>query len=287
VDVIISPDDEKQFDLIANYANQHNALVFNIFAVKNTRYLTDRHILQANIPHSSMYNDAVEAFMSRYGIDDTPVFVTTLNGKNDKSEFTDLLRKQLKAAGRDYVDVTYNSTLKKGDLDKLDRTRKYVFVPASGSSTEFNHIISTLKNYREELNDYSLVQMFGYPEWITLRGDAQESLHQMNTTIYSRFYNDSDSYRSRQIADAYKKWYGSQMMSAIPVQGVLGFDTGFYLINSINRNPENVADGVYSYDGVQSAYHFSTSNNGAGKVNDTLYFINFRPSGITDKLLVK
>lgn len=285
-DIIITPDNDEQLNLIAEYATLHDAKVLNIFAVKGTQYLTNPNILQANIPHSSMYEQAINEFMNRNG-EYIPVFLSALGGKTDKAEFCQMLRKRLDEEGQKYIDISYNSYLKASDLEKLDTSSSYVFIPESATSSEFSHIISALKNYREALDDYSLVRMFGYPEWITFRGDALDNLHLMNATVYSRFFNDNDSYRSKQFTELYVNRYGTPLMSAVPVQGMLGFDTGFYLIKAINRNYDNVGEPNYFYDGVQSGFHFTSPENVAGKVNDALYFINYRPSGITEKQAIQ
>lgn len=285
-DIIITPDNDEQLNLIAEYATLHDAKVLNIFAVKGTQYLTNPNILQANIPHSSMYEQAINEFMNRNG-EYIPVFLSALGGKTDKAEFCQMLRKRLDEEGQKYIDISYNSYLKASDLEKLDTSSSYVFIPESATSSEFSHIISALKNYREALDDYSLVRMFGYPEWITFRGDALDNLHLMNATVYSRFFNDNDSYRSKQFTELYVNRYGTPLMSAVPVQGMLGFDTGFYLIKAINRNYDNVGEPNYFYDGVQSGFHFTRPENVAGKVNDALYFINYRPSGITEKQAIQ
>lgn len=285
-DIIITPDNDEQLNLIAEYATLHDAKVLNIFAVKGTQYLTNPNILQANIPHSSMYEQAINEFMNRNG-EYIPVFLSALGGKTDKAEFCQMLRKRLDEEGQKYIDISYNSYLKASDLEKLNTSSSYVFIPESATSSEFSHIISALKNYREALDDYSLVRMFGYPEWITFRGDALDNLHLMNATVYSRFFNDNDSYRSKQFTELYVNRYGTPLMSAVPVQGMLGFDTGFYLIKAINRNYDNVGEPNYFYDGVQSGFHFTSPENVAGKVNDALYFINYRPSGITEKQAIQ
>lgn len=282
VDVIITPDDDDQLDAIARFARERNAVVFNIFAVKNEKYLSNPDILQANITHSAVYPKAISEFIRIYP-QYTPVFLTSREGKTDKKDFTAKLREELSMRGREYVEIPYNGYLKESDLSALNTDGWYVFVPESGTSTEFNHIAGALKTFRESHADYNQVRLFGYPEWITFRGNALENLHFLDATVYSRFYNDDNSYRSKDIAERYKKWYGAPMISAVPVQGILGFDAGYYLLKSVNDNNGDLIGSKYLYDGVQSGFHFSNAGNSAGKVNDTLYFIEFRPSGLIDK----
>lgn len=165
IDVIITPDDNDQLDAIARFARERGAAVFNIFAVKNTDYQKNPDILQANITHSAVYPKAVTEFIRLYP-QYTPVFLTSRDGKTDKKDFTALLREGLTLRGRDYIDITYNSYLKESDLASLNPEGYYMFVPESGTSTEFSHIAGALKTFRENHSDLNQVRIFGYPEWL-------------------------------------------------------------------------------------------------------------------------
>ncbi len=281
-DIIIAPDDESQLDVLARFGAENNINVMNIFAVRNSAYTTNESVLQANIPSPMMYSKAASELLNTFA-DYEPVFLIPEDGKADKMEFVNTLRESLTAAGKTFVNVTYEGMLDAKELAHLDAAKRYVFIPVSGSQVEFNKIIPELKQYKEKLDDYSFVQLFGYPEWITFRKESLDNMHFMNATIYSRFFNDAESGRSREFNDAYHRWFGTKPMNAIPVQGILGFDTGMYLIRALNDNVRRDVDFEMRYDGIQNDYHFSVPVGGAGKVNDSLYFINFRPSGIVDR----
>ena len=282
-DFIIGPDDEAQLNAIAAVAASDAINLLNIFAVKNQAYVTNPFVLQANIPHSNMYSQAVASLMRDFS-EYTPVLLQPTQGKSDKAEFQQLLRQALTEAGKEYVDIPYSNVLRSEDLAGLDTGRRYLFVPSSGTTTEFSRIYTTLRAYKDALDDVSLVSLFGYPEWITFRADALEKLHYMNSTIYSRFYNDPQSLRSSDFARTYESRYGSPMLNAIPQQGILGFDTGMYVIKTLNANLRPGATEFDTvYDGIQCDYRFVNSDNVAGRINDSLYFITFRPSGFVDK----
>lgn len=280
--VIIAPDDELQLGRIAAFASEKGCKVFNIFAVKSILYNTNPAMMQANIPHSDMYDTAVKGLLSEYQ-DYVPVMlVPGEGGKTDKTEFQHRLRDKAVTEGREVIEITYNGVLKQADLERLKGDTRYIFIPSSGTQTEFSRIIGALKNYKENLEDYNGARLFGYPEWITFRGDALDNMRFMNTTIYSRFYNDESSLRTKDLIADYSRWYGAPMMNAIPVQGILGFDAGMYLIRALND-----ADGFPSdmrYSGIQSDFLFDTEGDGHGYVNKALYLVNFRPSGITERI---
>jgi hypothetical protein len=55
-----------------------------------------------------------------------------------------------------------------------------------------------------------------------------------------------------------------------------------YLIRAIN-NADSFPSSII-YQGIQSDFHFESDGSNAGTVNNALYLINFRPSGITEKI---
>lgn len=284
--MIVAPDGDDQLDVIASFGRNNRINVLNIFAVKNTDYTTNPYVIQSNIPHSDMYDRAVAGVFDAYPTQ-TMVFLSSLDGKTDKREFIDKLKAEAERTGHPFVEISYHGYLKGSDLETLSGENEYLFIPASGTHSEYNHIISTLKTFKESRDDYNKALLFGYPEWITFPNEAMENMHFMNATIYSRFFNDSSSLRSKNFTADFTRWYEVPLMNAIPVQGILGFDTGFYLIKALNDNVRSGGNFDYDYDGIQSSFRFTNKSDIAGKVNDSLYFINFRPSGIVDKRILE
>ncbi|MCM1504689.1 MAG: LysM peptidoglycan-binding domain-containing protein [Muribaculum sp.] len=284
--LILAPDGDEELSAIAQFGKMNRINVMNIFAVRNTDYKSNPYLLQSNIPHSDMYDRAVDGVIDEFP-GHTFVFLSSLDGKSDKQEFVSRLRSKAERVGHPFVDVSYHGYLKSTDLENLSDDIEYLFVPASGAHSEYNHIISTLKSFKESRDDYNKAVLFGYPEWITFPAEAVENMHFMNSTIYSRFYNDAASMRSKDFSRNFQKWYSTPLLNAIPVQGILGFDSGFYIVKALNDNARRNSDFSYDYDGIQSGFHFVQPLGSAGMMNDSLYFINFRPSGIVDKKSVE
>ncbi|MCC8176775.1 MAG: LysM peptidoglycan-binding domain-containing protein [Bacteroidales bacterium] len=281
--VIVAPDDTLQLAAVAEEARRDATYVYNAFAIKDESHRANPYILQANIPHDEMYQSAIEGFIDRFG-DYIPVFITHSSGKNEKSEFTNALREALDAAQRPYRQIEYANYLSTTDLKSLPTDSSLVFIPASAQRSDFNKYISALKTLREESVDPTRVRLFGYPEWVMFRGDALDNMGLLNTVIYSRFYNDTQSYDAIRLANNYRRWYGADMMEAVPSQGVLGFDTGCFLIRALRDNDGDLSRRLAPYDGVQSAFDFETGEDeDEGQVNGTLYFVYFRPGGVVEK----
>lgn len=277
--VIIAPSDTLQLQTIAANSG-NNTWVFNVFAVKDETFLKNNRVIQGNIPHDEMYGKAIDAFIARYN-GYIPVFLTNNNeAKNDKAEFTEMLRAQLQAEGRQWVDINYNIALTDKFLNDLDPQGKYVFIPASSLKSEFNHYASTITKFHED-HPEATIRFFGYPEYVTFKGATREALGELNTTIYSRFFCDELDYGVRKLNSQFTTKYGRDMLEVYPSQAILGYDLGVYLIKALRSN---MTDGTIGKPatGVQTPINLDYDSK-TGPVNTAMYLITFSPGGFAEK----
>lgn len=259
---IIAPDDSVSIELLADMADTTGATVVNLFSVKNDAQVRHPSVYQANIPHDMMYDKALDAFIANFG-DYTPVLLTATDITADKQRFVTELAARLDRLGRRYETVDFA-----GDLDEkilspehFPADERFIFVPASGSREMMTRILVPLIDLRGRADVPDNIRLFGYPEWIIVRGEQARKLHELDTAIYSRFATDTDSYPTRLLGMRYEDWFGSKMANAAPVYGMLGYDTGRWML----------ADGQ-SYTGLQNSFE-------PGSVNTALYFVYFAPDG--------
>ncbi len=258
---IIAPDDSVSIERIAAMADGTGAMVVNLFAVRNDAQERHPSVYQANIPQEMMYNKAVSAFIKAYeGY--TPVIISATDIPADKRAFVDELRLRLTAAGISFEELEFTGELSDAALSmKLNPGTRYVFVPDAASREMLTRILDPLAEARSRALLPDDVRLFGYPEWIILRGEQARKLHALHTAIYSRFASDSDSYPTRRVGLAYEDLFGMKMANAVPVYGLLGFDAGRWMLG------ENE-----SYVGLQNSFV-------PGSVNSALYFVYFSPDG--------
>ncbi len=271
---IIAPDNSAQMAILAEYGKNNNVKVVNTFIVRDDSYLTNPDMVQANLPSQLMYRKAIDALMERFE-NATPVFLNIKGTTGDKADFVGELRKSLDAKGKTYMEVEADGRLTVADLKPLPADGSYVFVPATGRQADLNKLMPGIIEWRDQAVTPT-VQLFGYPEWTTFRGETLENMHNLTTTVYSRFYTDEESARTKDIDARYKQWYGARMENAVPRLGLLGFDTGMFVI-------PYMLNGGDMYDGVQNGYYLVRSGENGGAYNDALYFVTFRPGNVTDK----
>lgn len=289
-DLIVAPDNQAQLKAVADAADEET-LILNVFAVKDESYTTNRNMVQVNIPHDRMYALAIDAFMKRYE-GRLPVFISRSGGQADKESFVSELKERLQAEGRDFREISFQGTLYDADLAGLNPdVTPVVFVPNSGSKNEFAKFVGALTTMRQGAADPESVTIFGYPEWVTFRGDSFDEISNLGATIYSRFLVDERDYRARELKERYKQNYGVEMFEAVPTQGILGFDIGRFIIEGLRHKAET---GVFptEFNGVQNSMRLGwalpqtdgtdtdATDNEHGLVNETLFLLNFTPGGI-------
>lgn len=279
--LIVSPDDGATFSAIVNAPDSpRDAWLLNLMAVQDTSYMTDSRVMQYNVPHNVMYAEAAESLMSTFD-GYTPVFLIAKGGKSEKLPLTDYLRSQYAELGIEPIDMVFEGMLSAQELESLSPEGRYVFIPASGSLTEFNKFARTLLTYKENAADPSQVALFGYPDWTTFRNDALENLHRLGAVIYSRFYADAGDERVKAFGEKFAETYGAPMLELVPSQAMLGYDTGCYILANIKANCGDFdAEWSEPYRGLQSTFMFTDAESDHeldGTANSAVYIITFLP----------
>ena len=139
------------------------------------------------------------------------------------------------------------------------------------------------------------VALWGFPEWVTFRGDSFDAICNLDATIYSRFLVDERDYRARDLKERYRSVYGVEMFDAVPTQGILGFDTGMFVVNGLRHKAETGAfpaefsgiqnslrlDWIGASDDAQTAGAETVPAQG-GLINHLLFLIHYSPGGFVE-----
>lgn len=287
VDLVIAPEDAASLRPVADSAPA-DAFILNLFAMQDTTYLVNPHVLQANIPAAMMYEKAAEALMAGYD-GYQPVFLISKGGRGEKLPFTNYLREQYEALGVEPIDLMYEGMLTSPELEGLDRTGRYVFIPQSGHVSEFNKFARPLITLRDEFADPTAIAVFGYPDWTLLRGEHVEDLHRLGATIYSRFYTDASSSDVQAFNRAFVAEYGREPQDQVPSQALWGYDAVRFIVQNITDNEGAfVPEGQQLFRGLQSSFLFMDTDGDEltkdadgtdATFNQAMYIVNFLPGG--------
>lgn len=277
--IIIPSDEETVLTAVAKYAEDNGIMVLNTLSIKDTNYTTNPNVIQCNINQALMYERAISYITNEFA-DYIPVILKLKDGAKEKTSFIDALKKNLEANAVEPIEITYNHKLTDKDLAKLKKKNKYLFIPISGSAEVFASFAEPLSKYFSENNEDSRLRLFGYPDWVILTGNNLNALHDMNGIIYSRFFVDNDDIFTKEIQEDFTKWYGEEMMSAFPVQAILGYDTANLIFRMLRKkwiDSEIDKFAEASFTGEQSSFHFVKDNDSQGYINDALYIVEYLP----------
>ncbi len=283
IDVVIAPDDMASLRVVTDSMASRRGYVLNLFAVQDTTHCTNARVLQANVPQAVMYEKACEALMTIYD-GYTPVFLISKGGRSEKINFTDYVRAKYAERAIEPLEARYQGLMSTKDLEAFTSDTvgaRYVFIPGSGSLTEFNKFARALRNLRDNSIDKSSIGLFGYPDWTTFRGEAKENLHHLGAVIYSRFYADMEDARVKEFAQTFQLEYGEEMMEQVPSQALLGYDAACYILDNLRRNRGNFDPmDAEAYLGIQSSFLYETEDSDTqGMANQSVYLVTFQPNG--------
>ena len=282
--VIIAPSDDEQLSMILRSVDPQKTKVLNVFNVRDSSYIDNPASIQANIPHRRMYARAMRA-IDKYYPEYTPVILKNENGRSDKAEFISYISDIYRLRDVEPIEIVYDGALLMSQLEAIPNNgSRYLFIPASGSLAEFNkisHAINSIRNASVAQETYAL---FGYPDWTAFRNEAEQMLHKLGATVYSRFYYDEDCFDSRCLNEAFERWFGTKAIGVVPNHGMLGFDVGNMLIRNIRDNNGYFMPEADHYNGVQTSFRFLQDNVNGGYSNDEIYVLRFTPQGTVERL---
>lgn len=284
--LIIAHEEGPAGELLPSFSKENECYILNLFSSQDSTYLVNPYFLQANIPAQMMYEKAYQALLNSYpGY--IPVILASKGGRAEKMPFTNYLQEQYNEIGIEPIEIVYDGMFTSADTDVLEESKNYVFIPVSGSLSEFNKFAHTLVSLRENNENPLSIALFGYPDWTTYRGESLELLHRLNATIYSRFYCDYNDEKTREFINEFVSAYGYHPMELVPSQALLGYDSARYILSNIENN-----EGEFSpietlpFKGVQSTFLFTNAierdgneneSDESGYVNTSLYIITFLP----------
>lgn len=282
-DIVIAPESTKRLNELAKQAKNDHFYVLNVFQTRDSAYLDNPFVLQGTTPGNVMYQKASDYFLNNLR-GAVPVILNNLQGKNDKQTFVSELVRQMASKNIDYITINYDGALTTENLMQnipSDKTN-LAFIPTSSSLNEFQKFSSALSNFKTfietDLSSPGIVRLFGYPEYIRFAGDAFDKLRMLNTSYYTRFYNDPNSFDTRKINNSYVSRYGTVLPEGVPNQVLYGFDVARWII-SLATAPEVTSEsisGVVCNDNSQMEYRFVPVY-GGGMVNDAIYIVTLAP----------
>ncbi len=270
MNMIIAPSEPQQLARINAFGKANGVPVMNCFTTKNEDYLDNPYVYQVNTPTNEMIHNVMRWFDEKFT--DYNVIFLVAGGDND-TEMFEHMRKHI--TGKKYPTATINVN---GDVsfntisNQMNPGSKYVFIPSSGDKNLVQKYIKALKQAKNERFDCEM-SLIAYPECVLYLKDYQTDLQDVDTYMFTRFFN-AKGFRTRDLEAAYKTNFGGEPLQAVPHMAIYGYDTGMYLLKSLG------ADGIIDnetplYKGIQTSFKWERGDNWCGYTNQAIEIVHF------------
>jgi len=278
---------DEQIKLLSRFAKERDIPYVIPTTSQSNEPLNNPNVYQINTPQSDLYSKASMAFINKYGRDNI-IIVSDETGTSNKKEFIDLLKQDLQDKNIQYKTVVFGNNFYNDIKALANANLTNVVVPSDASIETLTKITVPLKGIVQNQPNLSL-SLFGYPDWQTYSSRFSSDFFRLNTTFYSVFYSDPTSPEVKAFYSTFYKWYTRVLEEKFPKYGILGYDTGMYFIQLINKYGSSFDSHVNDlrYTGIQTDFNFERVNNWGGFVNKNMYLINYNPDSSITKTLVK
>lgn len=270
LDLLIAPSEPKQLERMNKFGQENRVNVVNCFTTKNNDYLENTHVVQVNTP-TPQFSERVQEWFDRQFEGYHVIYL--MDASSEGKEIFDNLRDHIGQAGMPSSSLSVNGELSFDNLSRLmNPGTQYVLLPSSSSKELLQKIMKAMKHAKKERIDCEFV-LVGYPEYVTYLQDYQTDLQEIDTYVFSRFFN-TKGFRTRDVEALYRKSFNGEMLNSVPNMTLYGFDLGMYIINTLG-NGIGINDESPLYRGVQTSFKFERSSNWGGLINRAIDIIHF------------
>lgn len=274
--LIVGGVNDAQIKVISDFSKAYNVKYVVPFSQSNGEVLNNGHVFQVNPLSSAVDTKAAAQFVKTFR-DANVIFVR--GGRNDKAAFIATLQRSMQQHNQPYQRMDGLDSFNSAIIPLLSSNRENVIVPASGDSNTLRQIITALKMFPEDSDDYA-ISLFGHPEWQTY-ANFYGDYHLFNTYIYTPFFVDENERQTRLFRDNFHRWYSRNLMDTHPSYGLWGYDTALFFLTALKRYgsafEQHIAD--VRVNTLQFAFTFERMNNWGGFVNNGLFLVHYDRNG--------
>lgn len=270
--LLIAPSEPKQLERLNKFGGDNNIDVVNCFTTKNNDYQENTNVIQVNTPTPQFAERVLEWFGNQF---EGYNVIYLMDASNEGKEIFDNLRSHIDRMGMHTSSLTVSGDLSFDNLSRhMNPGTQYVLLPSSSSKELLRKVIKALKQAKQERFDCEFC-LVGYPEYVTYLKDYQTDLQDIDTYVFSRFFN-SKGFRTRDVESLYKRSFNGEILSSVPNMVLMGFDLGMYIINTLGQDVA-IDESTPLYRGVQTSFKFDRPNNYSGLINRAIEVVHFSP----------
>jgi LysM repeat protein len=275
VNLIIGGLSDNQIKLISAFSSEKEIPYVIPFTSKTEEPSNYYTVYQISTPQSYLYSKASAAFCNKYK--DANIIFYISDSSKSKIDFIEIVQKDLTVKKIPYK-VVKDENLSFEIQNALSSTKNNVFIPSDDTLETLSNLITSLKSVLETTPQIA-VSLFGHPAWQIYTAKYSSDFFYLNVAFYSIFYANPTSPKVKSFYNNYIQWYSREMINTFPKYGILGYDTGMFFIQLLDKygTSYNVNVNNLNYSNVQTDFYFERINNWGGFINTNIYLIEFNP----------
>lgn len=273
-DIIFGPLYTKQMAPLSDFVRTYGIKLVIPFSISGNDVQQNPNIYQVYQTPADINEATIQQFLERFAAHHT-VFIDCNDSTSQKGVFTMNLRRIMDARG-----IAYNVTNLNSSDDAFSkafsRTEPNIVILNTGRSPELNSTLRRLDRLTSQVPGLG-ISLFGYTDWLMYTKVYQEYFHKYDTYIPSTFYRDPNSYKTLSIEGQYKRWFGNEMMYALPRFGLTGFDQAYFFLSGLHERGKafNATKAESSHKPIQTMFNFKRAAKGGGMQNRQLTFVHY------------
>ncbi|HZK07279.1 MAG TPA: LysM peptidoglycan-binding domain-containing protein [Bacteroidales bacterium] len=231
MDLIIGPVYSKSFEMMADFAHEHQIPLVNPFSVREEVTMGNPHVFQVQ----PVQSDQVEALTDYLNLHfpKAQIFLTKHNEYRDqqgfgniKSYFSQHLAPR-PSGGELFYSFFYNS-------DNMNVFKKQAAVNNDNVVVAFTtnkvYIMELLRALNEMRNQYNIT-LIGMPDWLAIEGLDMEYLNNLDVHYLAKEYVDMHDKVDREFAKSFQQQYNAE-----PGEFAWsGYNTGIYFMSALMK----------------------------------------------------
>lgn len=275
--LIVTTADKSYPAYLADYGNNNNIEIINVFDVKNDLYLNNNSMVQLLPPSDSFNSIIVDGIYKRNSNKE----LLLVGKEDDVNGLSDML------TGIYTPGKTRRLTIDDLNSFEPEEGQEYVIYAYDSKKDNISKTLKALTNLQEKAA--GKLTVIGRPNWIVYAESFKKDFSLNNIIIPSRVWLNKSDISWKDFCTNYKELYGSSPVESIPNYAASGYDIANYFIPLTVEYPGTpIPTGQFETIPLfQSYFNLSKAGEKGGYMNKVAYLLQFDFDGDIKKILIE
>ena len=275
-DIIFGPLYTHQVRALAEFCKARDIRMVIPFSISGDDVSRYRQVFQVWQSPDRLNNSSIEAYLRLFP-KAHPVFIDCNDTTSRKGAFTFGLRNRLESKNITYNITNLNSS--EAMFAKAFRAgQQNVVILNTGRMPELTVALAKLEGLQNR-NPNLRITLFGYTDWLLYADYDLDNFFRFDTYVPAQFYYNALSSRTRQVEQAYRRWFHEGLQTTYnPRFALTGYDHAQFFLRGLATHGKAFRGtrGQSAYTPVQTPLRFRQVGD-AGMQNDNFQLIHYTP----------